>query len=387
MDPPFFSFRKDELQKVVETKKSASIIIPYSSKSILKAYYDLRTSKNIVGKSIQFVNDLVVGGGPVALECAGELCVNYPNSTISVITSGNAFLDRRSKPIQKAATKIMQSYKNAKCYFNRYVTRIEDNRVYFKYKTKKEDVEESFIETEAIIVAVGFRPNTSIFRTYMSDSLASNGFVSVNDYFQVKLNQNIFTNIQLVEETKSFIKKFEMKTIEELHVDEEEDSKLSITTDTDEETEAMNEDELLKLMNEKEDEENLSQSTSQNSEKFSPRYRPQTVISFRGNQSAHMNIFAIGDIIDTTEEKLGYYSEIHGKKLATIISGLEQSINSEDFFKKVKPYVSKPDFTSNIVIGNSGIIIKGDKIIQKGSLAPFGKAAFEKYLLTQVIPS
>jgi hypothetical protein len=279
----------------------------------------------------------------------------------------------------------MQSYKNAKCYFNRYVTRIEENRVYFKYKTKKEDVEESFIETEAIVVAVGFRPNTSILRTFMSDSLASNGFVSVNDYFQVKLNQNIFTNVQLVEETRSFIKKIESKTIDELNVDEE-DSKLSIT-DPDEETEEMNEDDIMKLMNEKEDEENLNQPTSQPTEKVSPRYRPQTVISFRGAQSVHMNIFAIGDIIDTTEEKLGYYSEIHGKKVATIISGLEQSINSEDFFKKVKPYVSKPDFTSNIVIGHSGIIMKGDKIIQKGSLAPYGKAAFEKYLLNQVIPS
>jgi hypothetical protein len=50
MDPPFCSFRKDELQKVVEKKKTASIIIPYSSESILKAFHDLRTSKNIVGK-------------------------------------------------------------------------------------------------------------------------------------------------------------------------------------------------------------------------------------------------------------------------------------------------------------------------------------------------
>jgi hypothetical protein len=225
---------------------------------------------------------------------------------INVITSGNAFLDRRSKPIQKAATKIMQSYKNAKCYFNRYVTRIEENRVYFKYKTKKEDVEESFIETEAIVVAVGFRPNTSILRTFMSDSLASNGFVSVNDYFQVKLNQNIFTNVQLVEETRSFIKKIESKTIDELNVDEE-DSKLSIT-DPDEETEEMNEDDIMKLMNEKEDEENLNQPT-QPTEKVSPRYRPQTVISFRGAQSVHMNIFAIEGYPVTKKNSLSGWSK------------------------------------------------------------------------------
>jgi thioredoxin reductase len=378
MDPPFFSFRKDELQKVVEKKKTASIIIPYSSESILKAYYDLRTSKNIVGKSIQFVNDLVVGGGPVALECAGELCVNYPNSTISVITSGNAFLDRRSKPIQKAATKIMQSYKNAKCYFNRYVTRIEDNRVYFKYKTKKEDVEESFIETEAIIVAVGFRPNTSIFRTYMSDSLASNGFVSVNDYFQVKLNQNIMANHQLVDATKSFIENVRNKMIDDLEVDDE--TTTSIPTESEEITEDLNEEDILKEMTQIEN--------SEESEEVivSPK-RTQTIVSFRKDDNSYLNIFAIGDIVDSTEEKLAFYGEVHGNKVASIILGLEASNDAEEFKKKVKPYVSKPDFISNIVIGNSGIIIKGDKIIQKGKFVPIGKAAFEKYLMSQKIPS
>jgi NADPH-dependent glutamate synthase beta subunit-like oxidoreductase len=318
----------------------------------------------------------VVGGGPVALECAGELCVNYPNSVINVITSGNAFLDRRSKPIQKAATKIMQSYKNAKCYFNRYVTRIEDNRVYFKYKTKKEDVEENFIETEAIVVAVGFRPNTSIFRTFMSDSLASNGFVSVNDYFQVKLNQNIMANHQLVDATKSFIENARNKMVDDLEVDDETSS---LPTESEDITEDLNEEDILKEMTRRESED-------EDTVMLSPK-RTQTIVSFKKNDNSYLNIFAIGDIVDSTEEKLAFYGEIHGNKVASIIVGLEASNDAEEFKKKVKPYISKPDFISNIVIGNSGIVIKGDKILQKGKFVPIGKAAFEKYLMSQKIPS
>eukprot|EP01080_Neovahlkampfia_damariscottae_P010545 gene10545-3064_t len=363
------SYHKSELELVdEEPQKQASIIIPYSSKSILHAYYNVRNARNIV----------IVGGGPVALECAGDLCMNYPNTIVNIITSGNGFLERRSKPIQKAATKMMQYYKNVKCYFNRYVTRIEGNRVYFKYKTSKEDVEESFIETEAVVIAVGFRPNTGLFRTFMSDSLSSNGFVSVNEFFQVKLNQNIYTNRQLVEETESFIVNTRDLQIENLEAGDR-DSIISIS-ELDEDDVEMSEDEMMKLMNKKDEEDSLNNDQIETM-KTSPRSRNATAISFKSDSAAHLNIFAIGDIIDTTEEKLAYYGEIHGKKVANVILNLEQSINQEDFLKKTKPYISKSDFIANITIGNQGVLFKGDKLIQKGKLVPVGKAAFEKYFL------
>eukprot|EP01080_Neovahlkampfia_damariscottae_P010573 gene10573-3092_t len=373
VEPTPFNFKTDELQNNVEKKKQASIIIPYSSESILKAYHDLRTSKNIV----------VVGGGAVALECAGELCVTYPNATINIITSGNGFLERRSKPIQKAATKIMRNYKNSKCFFNRYVTKIEENKVYFKYKTLKEDVEETYIETEAVIIAVGFRPNTGLFRTFMSDSLSSNGFVSVNEYFQCRLNQNIFTNRQLIAETRSFIEKIRQKMIEQLIVNEEEE----IQNEEEDSEESGNDQDILNAFIKKDSEEDLN-NVEEKLQKPAPKKRLNTVISFTKDESdTYSNIFAIGDVIDTTEEKLAYYGQIHGKKVSNIIQGLDSCNDIEEFKKKVKPYISKPDFVSNVVIGNSGIVFQGEKVLQKGKFVPIGKAAFEKYLMGQVIPS
>ena len=283
----------------------------------------------------------------------------------------------------------MKSYKNAKCFFNRYVTKIDGNKVYFKYKTLKEDVEETFIETEAVVVAVGFRPNTGLFRSFMSDSLSPNGFVTVNEYFQVKLNQNNCTTRQLIETTKSFIKETREKMIKDLVVNDE--SEIPDQEEDPEDTNSNEEDILNELIKDKETDEELLSSSSfiiKAPTTPTPKKRLNTVLSFsKDNEDAYSNIFAIGDIIDSNEEKLAFYCEIHGKKVSNVIQQLDGCNDSDELKKKVKPYVTKPDFVSNVVIGNSGLVFKGEKILQKGKFVPIGKAAFEKYLMTQVIPS
>jgi NADH dehydrogenase FAD-containing subunit len=353
-----------------EDKKSASIISPYSSKSILNSYYNLTHSKKIVvvgGKIILNFDNFK--GGPVGIECAGELCVNLPDSKIILMTSDNVLLSRRTKKIQQSAYKILSSYKNCEIHFNRYVSKVVGNRVYYRYKTEDKSLDEKFIETEAVIVCVGFRPNSMLFRSHMLDSISSRGYVHVNDYFQVKYNQHSFTKNQLAEQEKKLLENdmnelfSQMEAFNVLDGELEEDSE-----------DLGNEIDVNELYKKR-----FSGMDSVTSPKNS---RPSSF-----DLNSYSNIYAIGDVIETNEEKLAFYAHIHGESVASNIKILENSIDLDDYHKKVKPYVSDSKFVSSISIGNQGMLIKGDSILQKGKLAVVAKNSYEKYFITNFLPS
>eukprot|EP01080_Neovahlkampfia_damariscottae_P005487 gene5487-9305_t len=342
---------------------NASIITPYSSKSILSGYYDLSHSKKIV----------VIGGGPVGVECAGELCVNYPNSKIILVTSGSNLLERSTKNVQSAAHKFLKSYKNSGIVFNRYVSKIVGNRIYLKFKSRTSTsttIEETYIESEAVIVCVGFRPNTSLFRSFMCCSLSPKGYVIVNPYFQVLNNQNNMTKLELAEQTKKLLEEDMNNMIDEMDcfsLNDDDDISDSSGLDSDLSSST---DDISSLM---------EQETLQNNDINSSSMRMEPV-------HFYMNIFAIGDIIELEEEKLAYYSHLHGDTVAANIINLESSLSYVEFQKKSKPYKSNPNFVSIISVGSNGIVVKGKKILQKGKLAIVAKNSLEKLMLTKTIP-
>jgi NADH dehydrogenase FAD-containing subunit len=286
------------------------------------------------------------------------------------MTSDNVLLSRRSKKIQQSAYKILSSYKNCEIQFNRYVSKVVGNRVYYRYKTENKSLDEKFIETEAVIVCVGFRPNSMLFKSHMLDSISSRGYVHVNEYFQVKYNQHSFTKNQLVEQEKKLAEKdmnelfSQMEVFNILDNDVEEDSE-----------ELGNEIDVNELYKNR-----FSSMESGSSSKDNRR-------SSSVELNSYSNIYAIGDIIETNEEKLAFYAHIHGESVASNIKILENSIDIDDYHKKVKPYSSDSKFISSISIGNQGMLIKGESILQKGKLAVVAKNSYEKYFISNFLPS
>eukprot|EP01080_Neovahlkampfia_damariscottae_P009789 gene9789-2114_t len=380
--------RDDRIFNQIKRKKQASIVTPYSSKSILSAHYDITHSKTIV----------IVGGGPVGVECAGELAMNLSNTKITLITNSHVLLERSPPSVQKAAYKILNSYKNVEICFNRYVSKVDGDKVYYKYKTKNSSIDETFIVTEAIIVCVGFRPNTSLLRSYMSDSLSDRGYVIVNDYFQVKFNQNQLSTRELVKTTKKQLDEDRNEMINKMEEEKStENSSYSSNDlltvpmdDTDDEIEDIKDiDEMLmKSLEVNSIESPLSPLMSPMNQSMSKKNSMRlSTLDFMIEKDSYMNIFAVGDILANDEEKVCFYSHAHGEIVANNIIHLENSSSAQGFRKRVKPYISNPNWISILAVGNQGIMIKGKSMIQRGKLALVAKNSLEKIFMTTYIPN
>jgi NADH dehydrogenase FAD-containing subunit len=400
---PTFVSKEDRVFNQLKIKKQATIITPYSSKSILSSHYDVTHAKNIIiGNLMNLLN--LVGGGPVGVECAGELAINLPKTKIELITNSTVLLERSPKNVQKAAYKMLSSYKNLEIHFNRYVSKVEGNKVYYKYKSNKNSTtDETFVESDAIIVCVGFRPNTSLFRSFMSDSLSESGYVCVNEYFQVQFQQNSYSTMELVQKTLEKLEDEKKNMIDKLEIDL--NSKSSDTFDSLEET--LNDDENTDF-----DESMLIESLkvtpndSGNSSPFTILDKKSSSLSnpslnrtsffnssrsssFKTNvdEQSYFNIFSVGDIVNKDEEKICFYSHAHGEIVASNIIHLENSTSIKEFKKKVKPYVTNPNYMTIIAVGNQGIMVKGKTIIQKGKLALVAKNSLEKIFMSQYVPN
>lgn len=268
IEPISQEFAQDEISEVKESNEKAFVLMCSSAKDILSSFVHIREGSNVT----------VIGGGPAALEVAGEIAYYKKDSQVTLLTQAGTLLERRSSHIQKAAYKIISSFTNIKILFNKRVTRVFNDKVYYKQSSKLDD-KEQFIKSKVVIVCVGFRPNTSIFRQFMSDSLTQNGYVKVNQYFQVKKNVNNLKPEELIE-----------KTFENLH------------------------NESLKLFPEKEEiEEGKEVNQIEKSEIFSDiKEVSEDYVnnsSFRFNsKEEYPNIFAIGDIVDSSEEKLAKFA-------------------------------------------------------------------------------
>lgn len=327
------------------------IIYPYDSSSIIAGYGTIRKAKNIV----------VIGGGAVALECAAELACSHPKATVTIIAQCGVLFERRSRSVQKSTLKILSSYPNLKIMFNRIVTRIEHNRIY--YKPNQLSSKEQFITAEITVIGIGFRPNNELFQTFMSDSLALNGRVSVDNYFRVikganklkpdEINEQIKKNYE--NEQKLLLEKEMERYKEETTVEEE----IKEESDVD-----------LKILTEKKSEYDIGVTKSSKDLLYYP------------------NIFACGDIIDSEDEKLAFFARAQGEKLAKNILIYEYLNEKEDFEKKVKGYaLSQKEVVMFVSLGNSGLAIKGDSVLQQGKLVNTLKTTFDSLFISQYVPS
>ena len=331
----------------------------------------------------------------MGVECAGELAMNLQNTKIILITNSNVLLERSPVNVQKAAYKILNGYKNVEICFNRYVSKVDGDRVYYKYKKKNSSIDETFIETEAVIVCVGFRPNTSLMRSYMSDSLSERGYVFVNDYFQVKYNQNHLTTLELVKQTKKQLEQDRNEMVNNLFEDTSKDSSVDSSNDF-----------LTKIITEEEiddefddiDEMLMKSLEVRTAGSGTPSPLGMAMYKVNSNSSlsrqstimqkdSYSNIFAIGDILNKDEEKVCFYSHAHGEIVAHNIINLENSSSAEEFRKRVKPYSSNPNWISILAVGNQGIMIKGKSMVQRGKLALVAKNSLEKIFMTTYIPN
>ena len=126
---------------------------------------------------------LIIGGGVVGVELAGEIASAFPDKKVTLSHSGKVLLDGfKAKAQVKAQQQLEQQGVN-----------IEFNRRYEKYGEHYQDQMTGQIKhAEMVYEAVGARPNNAFLTLHLSDILNGKGYVKVNDRFNVIGHKSLY---------------------------------------------------------------------------------------------------------------------------------------------------------------------------------------------------
>ncbi len=151
--------------------KEKEIILANRSKELIKYHEKLEHSKKI----------LIIGGGPVGVELASEVCTRYPDKEITLIHAHEKLMERVSKKASDYAQDFLKEH-DVKILYNERVEKYE-NGYYFTNKKNK-------IKANLAFSCTGITPNSE----FLKDSeiiIDKKGFIVVNENLQTSL-PNIF---------------------------------------------------------------------------------------------------------------------------------------------------------------------------------------------------
>jgi len=130
---------------------------------------------------------LVIGGGAVGVEFAGEIASAFPDKEITLSHSGGILLDgMRPKAQQKALEQLIA--KGVIVKFNRRFAfdKSSEEDQYLCSKTKE------IIKPDKVYTCVGMVPNTEFLQGELASALDTKGLIQVNEFMQVKGYNNLY---------------------------------------------------------------------------------------------------------------------------------------------------------------------------------------------------
>lgn len=126
---------------------------------------------------------LVIGGGAVGVEFAGEIASAFPDKKVTLAHSSDRLLDELKPKAQRKALEQLTS-KGVQVKLNR---RFEKQGDIYRCAKSGET-----ISADQVYVCVGMLPNTEFLRTDLSAALNQKGQVMVDSYMKVKGYDNLF---------------------------------------------------------------------------------------------------------------------------------------------------------------------------------------------------
>jgi len=126
---------------------------------------------------------LIIGGGVVGVEFAGEISSTFPNKKVTLAHSSNTLLDNLKPKMQEKAYEQLTS-RGVDIKFNRRLKKDGD-----QYKCS---ISNETIKADITYVCVGLVPNTNFLKKEMSTILNDRGLVKVDNFMKVEGYDNIY---------------------------------------------------------------------------------------------------------------------------------------------------------------------------------------------------
>ncbi|MEM8920029.1 MAG: FAD-dependent oxidoreductase [Pseudomonadota bacterium] len=118
---------------------------------------------------------LIVGGGAVGVELAGEIADHFPNKTVTLAEAG----DRILSDLKPKASATAQS-------------QLESLGVRVLTGSKLTPDDDAYKEADLVYMCVGLTPNTELMKAEFASSLAPSGRIMVDDQFRVAGAETIY---------------------------------------------------------------------------------------------------------------------------------------------------------------------------------------------------
>ncbi len=128
-------------------------------------------------------NLLIVGGGLIGTEIAGEISTKLPNKKVTIVHSNDRLLERNPKDASYYARKMLEK-KDVNIIFNEKVIS-QKNGVFFTNKNSQ-------IESSLCIWCTGIKCEPYYMKNFPESCLTDRNSLSVNDYLQLQGFENIF---------------------------------------------------------------------------------------------------------------------------------------------------------------------------------------------------
>ncbi|TQV84861.1 NAD(P)/FAD-dependent oxidoreductase [Aliikangiella coralliicola] len=126
---------------------------------------------------------LVIGGGAVGVEFAGEIASAFPDKDITLAHSTDTLLDNMKPKVQRKALEQLTA-KGVNVKFNRRFTK--DGNVYRCSKSQES------LQVDIAYACVGMLPNTEFLKAELPGILDDKGFVKVDSLMKVQGYENLY---------------------------------------------------------------------------------------------------------------------------------------------------------------------------------------------------
>nr|XP_002129080.1 apoptosis-inducing factor 2 isoform X1 [Ciona intestinalis] len=136
---------------------------------------------------------LMVGGGAVGVELAGEIKTEFPDKEVTIVSSSDFLVTTRTKPAFQKNIMDCLVKKNITVIMNDRVSNLDD-------LTLNKHVEGQVVKTtggkeltaDLVVPCTGITVNNQFFKQALAGALTESGTLEVNEYFQVKGHKEIY---------------------------------------------------------------------------------------------------------------------------------------------------------------------------------------------------
>ena len=153
---------------------------------MLNAHNKLEKARNVI----------IVGGGLVGVELAGEICTHYKDKIVFLVEGNKHLISRQNPKTIRYIERFLEDRK-VKLLLEHRINNFK-KRIYYTNKGEE-------IKADIIFICVGIRPNFEFMQNNFSKALNEKGQIIVDECLRVRGEKRIFSagDVTAIEEEKT----------------------------------------------------------------------------------------------------------------------------------------------------------------------------------------